>query len=188
VREIIVDGAKIMAIKRIIMLVVVDIKTTTKMKGMIYHNMGQVEEEIKMTEAKKREYSEEANNGKGIGGQISKVPNVDIEVAIEEANNLIVILEDKMRKLRKTNNNGVKIKIKKIQRKVIILIKSNQKDKYNGVIPRTKLRKRPLKKAFNGINPYQIRKKLRLLKISHKLLVGLQQLIAKEICYKIMER
>jgi hypothetical protein len=91
VREIIVDGGKIMAIKRIIKLVVVDIKTTKKMKGMIYHNMGEVEEEIKMTEAKKREYSgiiEGANNGKGIGGQISKVPNVDIEVSIEEANNL----------------------------------------------------------------------------------------------------
>jgi hypothetical protein len=117
VKEIIVEGAKIMAIKRIIMLVVVDIKTTTKMKGMIYHNMGEVEEEIKMTEAKKREYSgiiEVANNGKGIGGQTSKVPNVDIEVSIEEANNLKEISEVQMRKERKTNNYGGKIKNKKM--------------------------------------------------------------------------
>jgi hypothetical protein len=46
--------------------VVVDIKTTTLIVGMIYHNMGGVEEYIKMKEAKKREDSEEANNGKGI--------------------------------------------------------------------------------------------------------------------------
>ncbi len=89
VREIIVDGVKIMAIKRIITLVV-DIKTTKiTMVGVIYHNMAGVEEEINMKEVKKREFSgivEEANNWKGIGGQISKVPNVDIEVAIEEAN------------------------------------------------------------------------------------------------------
>jgi hypothetical protein len=88
VKEIIVEGAKIMAIKRIKTLVVVDIKTTTLMVGMIYHNMGGVEEYINMKEAKKREVSEGANNWKGIGGQTSKVQNVGIEVAIEEANNI----------------------------------------------------------------------------------------------------
>jgi hypothetical protein len=91
VREIIVEGVKIMAIKRIKTLVAKDLKTTTMMVRMIYLNIGEVEEEIKMTEAKKREYSgiiEGANDGKGTGGQISKVPNVDIEVAIEEANNI----------------------------------------------------------------------------------------------------